>query len=263
MQTLSNEQWQKYLEEGYLKLGKVISDEKINALSQRIDDIMLDKAEVDTNKLMMQLDSDSGAYNDAGVQTKGHKGATLNYRKIQNLEYDALFMEYMQHPLFRNICERTHGEDQNIDIFRAMFMNKPAGKGTILPWHQDRWTFLKQDPQITIWTALDPATIQNGCVEIIPGTHKKLINPDHPSGFLEPDMITPYNPEQNKVYMELEKGESVLLHNWLLHSSNINNSNISRRAFSVCYMDGDTKLSNPETPYPFNRVFNKRVLEKV
>ena len=32
---------------------------------------------------------------------------------------------------------------------RAMFMNKPANKGTFLPWHQDRWTALDRDPQIT------------------------------------------------------------------------------------------------------------------
>jgi phytanoyl-CoA hydroxylase len=41
--------------------------------------------------------------------------------------------------------------------------------------------------------------------------------------------------------MELEAGEVVLLHNWLLHSSDVNRSSRSRRAFSVCVMDADTR----------------------
>ena len=67
---------------------------------------------------------------------------------------------------------------------RAMFMNKPARRGAVLPWHQDRWTGLDPDPLVTIWTALDPCTIDNGCMRIIPASHRKLVNPDSLSGFL-------------------------------------------------------------------------------
>jgi hypothetical protein len=46
---------------------------------------MLGTAEIDYNQLLMQMDSTSGKYEDAGEQSKGHKGASLDYRKIQNL----------------------------------------------------------------------------------------------------------------------------------------------------------------------------------
>jgi ectoine hydroxylase-related dioxygenase (phytanoyl-CoA dioxygenase family) len=49
--------------------------------------------------------------------------------------------------------------------------------------------------------------------------------------------------------LELAAGEVVLFHNWLLHSSDINRSGIPRRAFSVCYMDAETIVSNENT-YP-------------
>ena len=43
--------------------------------------------------------------------------------------------------------------------------------------------------------------------------------------------------------MKLALGEVVLLHNWwTLHSSGTNPTQTSRRAFSVCYMDGETKI---------------------
>ncbi|MED5415867.1 MAG: phytanoyl-CoA dioxygenase family protein, partial [Candidatus Latescibacterota bacterium] len=50
-------------------------------------------------------------------------------------------------------------------------------------------------------------------------------------------------------YLELEAGEVVLLHNWLLHTSDVNRSKQSRRAFSVCYMEAATVANNDAT-YP-------------
>ena len=53
-------------------------------------------------------------------------------------------------------------------------------------------------------------------------------------------MIEQYAPAKQTVYCEMEQGEAILLHNWLLHSSDKNASPQSRRAFSVCYMDART-----------------------
>ena len=126
-----------------------------------------------------------------GPQSKGHKLATLSYRKIQDLEFDPLFLRYMQRPLFKHICERAYGLGTPVSSYRAMFMNKPAHEGTDLAWHQDRWTSLDRDPLITIWTALDPAREDNGCMWVTPGRHNKLINPSDGSGFLPPNRRKP------------------------------------------------------------------------
>ncbi len=242
---ITAKQWEQYEQDGYLLLGRLLSSEDLAALQRRIDDIMLGKASIDYDRLLMQLDSLDGKYEHAGIQSKGFKGATLDYRKIQDLEFDDLFLSYMQRPIFREICAYVYGPQTPISIFRAMFMNKPAHRGTLLPWHQDRWSHLDQDPLITIWTALDPATIANGCVEVVPGSHKLgLINPDHPSGFVSEEQAAKY--ASGGIYLELAAGEVVLLHNWLLHRSDINSTAISRRALSVCYMDGWTRASNGE-----------------
>jgi len=238
---ITQQQWQFYQENGYVNLGKLLSDQDLEVLRQRIDDIMLGKADVNYDKMLMQLDSKTGDYADMGAQTRGHKGPTLEYRKIQDLEFDPRYLAYMQRPIFADICRRHYG-DAPIACFRAMFMNKPAHKGTYLPWHQDRWSFLDRDPLVTVWTALDPATIGNGCVQVIPGSHKHgLINPDHNSGFLTKEQAARYCPRDKVVYLELKPGEVALLHNWLLHSSDVNQTDISRRAFSVCYMDARTR----------------------
>ncbi len=88
---------------------------------------------------------------------------------------------------------------------------------------------------------MDPATIANGCVQIVPKSHRYgLINPTHPSGFLSQAQSAAICTEDRIVYLELEPGESVLLHNHVLHASDVNRSSQSRRALSVCYMDART-----------------------
>jgi hypothetical protein len=238
---ITDAQWRQFEEDGYLKLGRVLTDEELSTLQKEIDDIMLGRADVQYDRLLMQLDSTTGEYKDAPEQSKGWKGATLAYRKIQDLEHDPKFMEFLSGSLFRDICARAYGDDAPVACFRAMFMNKPSHQGTKLPWHQDAWTDLDRQPLITVWTALDPATKANGCVEAIPGSHRDgLVNPVHSSGFLSEEQAAELCTPEKTVYLELEAGEAVLLHNWLMHSSDVNRTDISRRGFSVCYMDGRT-----------------------
>lgn len=241
MSTLTADQWARFERDGYLPLGPVLDAGELAALQTRIDDIMLGRAPLDYERIMMQLDSTTGDIADAGPQTKGHKGATLAYRKIQDLELDPLFLACMQKPLFRHICSTVYGADARVACFRAMFMNKPSEKGTPLAWHQDRWTDLDRDPLVTIWIALDPATIANGCVQVIPGSHHALVNPEDSSGFLRRDQIDALLAAHKPVYLEVPAGEALLLHNWTLHSSDVNSTPIPRRAFSVCYMDAATQ----------------------
>jgi len=256
--SITDQQWREYEELGYLKIGS-IGPEALRKMQERIDAIMLGRAAVDYDRMLMQRDSDTGRYDDAGVQSKGFKGATLNYRKIQDLEYDPLFLEYLQHPCFEALCQRVYGEAARVAIFRAMFMNKPANKGTFLPWHQDRWTDLDRDPLLTVWTALDPATRENGCVQVVPRSHRHgLINPSHPSGFLSEAQAAAICTEDRIVHVELEPGEVVILHNYLLHASDVNRSGQSRRAFSVCYMDAATLQNGAPNPFPI--AFGERAL---
>ena len=248
MTTLTDEEWAQYARDGYMRLGKVLSDEELSALQERINALMLGTADVDYSRFLMQVDSEDGKYEHAGEQSRGFKGARLDYRKIQDLEFDPLFRAFMEEPIFAHICEHVYGKGHPIAAFRAMFMNKPARRGTFLPWHQDRWNYLDRDPLITLWTALDPATKANGCVQVVPGSHSQgLINPSHSSGFLTKEQSEVHATPENILFLELEPGEAVLMHNYLLHGSDVNNTDISRRAFSVCYMDANTVTTSGET----------------
>ena len=178
--TLGGGDWRRFEAEGMVRIGR-LDAATLSRLRDGLDDIMLGRADVPYDRLLMQLDSSSGNYADLGRQTKGFKGATLNYRKIQDLELARVFRNYLETPVFHAICRRVYGEVP-IACFRAMAMIKPAGAGTRLPWHQDRWRALDRDPLVTIWTSLDDANAKSGGLEVIPGSHRRgVLNPSHPS----------------------------------------------------------------------------------
>ncbi len=213
---------------------------------------MLGDADVDYDQLMMQLDPPSGDAGDLGERTLGFKGPSLSYRKIEGLEIDGLFRSLVQHPVAAQICRRMYGDGVAVATFRSMLMNKPARGGTPLVWHQDRWAWLDRDPLVTLYTALDAATDETGGVHVIAGSHHTLVNPADDSAFLEPVHYAQHCPPERQVALELEAGDVVLLHNWLIHRSGVNHSATPRRAFSVCYMDArDRRLPGPHPPRRF------------
>jgi len=231
-----------------------VSNGELHALQRRIDDIMMGTAAVPYDRIMMQLDATTGQRKDLSNQTKGHKGATLAYRKMQGLEFDPLFLSYMQKPLFQDISERAYGREIPISIMRAMFMNKPAQQGTKLPWHQDYFSGMDHPPIATIWMALDDSTIENGCVIVLPGSHRHFPDEDHFS-FLNDEQVSEVLTKYQSTTLECAAGEGILLHNRLLHSSEVNSTIRPRRAFSACYMDGRAKVvgvkqpNNPEVSF--------------
>ena len=246
--SIGDEQWREYEQKGYLRLGRVLDDEELAALQERIDGIMLGRVRYPT--LQMQLDT-GGAYEDLPDPVAGHPEATLAYRKLQGLEADPLVLEFIRRDLFREICAWHYGKHAAISIFRAMVMNKPAGQGTYLPWHQDAgdvWK-LDRDPLVTTWIALDRATRMNGCVQVIPGSHRLGLLSKNGST-LSPEHVRQYCPDGAAEYLELEAGEGLLLHNWLLHRSDINHTDRPRRALSACYMDGRTLNTLTGTRFP-------------
>jgi polysaccharide pyruvyl transferase WcaK-like protein len=260
---LTEQQWNDYSRDGFLHLGQVLEPEEVAALQRRADDLAL--GNVRNPGVQMQLDT-GGVYEELAAIVPAFDRGTVLYRKIQGLEADELYSRLVRHPLFLEICARVYGAHAPVSIFRAMVMNKPAGQGTILPWHQDGgavWA-LDRDPLVTIWVALDPATRANGCVEIVPGTHRLGLLSTFGSTITEEDAARCCPPESVQP-LEVESGHAVLLHNWLIHRSGVNPSPLPRRAFTACYMDGRTQSiltgnhfpliagSLPAEPYPYVR----------
>ncbi|NUP99620.1 MAG: phytanoyl-CoA dioxygenase family protein [Armatimonadetes bacterium] len=252
---LTDTQMRQWEEDGFVRLGQVMSDAQLEALRARIDDIMLGRIRYEG--MYFQLDSETGAYGDLKFN-HGWTEASLNYRKIQDLERDPLFLEFMQHPTFRGLSRQLVAEE--ISVFRAMFMNKPAHRGTHLPYHQDggdQWG-LDREHFVTVWTALDDATIENGCVQVIPGSHKLGLLSAH-GHTITAEQEAEFARDEDSVFLECRAGESILLHNYVLHRSGINQIERPRRAFSVVYMDAATRSTKSGQAFP--KIFGEGALQ--
>jgi len=263
MANLSDEQLRHFEQYGYLQLGTVLDESQLDALRRRLDAIML--GEIRNPGLQFQLDT-GGAYEALADPVAGLPEKTLGYRKVQGLETDPLFLELIQRPLFRDVCASQYGRHASVSIFRAMLMNKPAGQGTYLPWHQDAgdvWR-LDRDPVVTVWIAIDRATRANGCLQFVPGSHRLGLLSKYGST-VSPEHAAIHCPDDAVRYLEVDAGEAVALHNWVLHRSGVNPTDAPRRALVFSYMDGRTlnaltgkrfpvvfgEAEPPETAMPF------------
>ena len=125
---------------------------------------------------------------------------------------------------------------------QSMFIFKQPGIGGEVVPHQDS-TFLATDPPsvIGLWLALEDATLENGCLWALPGSHKAGV---HKKFIRNPqDISVSFTGEMPKIDsskftpVEVKAGTLVLLHGANLHMSKENTSGKSRHAFSVHFVE--------------------------
>lgn len=241
-------------EHGWARLGLVASDEALETLRARADAIMLGRANPEA--FFFQLDGDTGRYEDL-VFGRGYEGPSLEYRKIEKLEADPVFRAWLENALFERVVRAAVGAD--VTLYRATLFSKGARGGTELPWHQDGGSFwgLSRDPELQIWTALDDAPEEAGCVEVVDGTHTAGLS--RPLGGMIPKNIyEAANADARKMALPARAGEVLLIHNYLWHRSGRNVSGRARRAFSVAYMPASTYcLRQKRAPRSFVKVFER------
>ena len=230
--------WEFFDLHGSMPLGPMVTAEEVTALRTRADDLAL--GHFRNNRVVIQRDT-GGSYEDLPSAEPQSEEGSLCYRKINGLESDELFSVLLRHPLCDEIFRKIYGHHAGMSTFRAMVMNKPAHQGTELPWHQDGGTVwqLDRDPLMTVWIALDDATKEKGCVEVVTGSHHLGLLSTYGSTITEKDAYR-HCAAPRRRYLELPAGHGFLLHNWLIHRSGTNQTGDPRRAFTACFMDART-----------------------
>ena len=120
------------------------------------------------------------------------------------------------------------------------------------PWHQD-WWYWHGTNKLSAWLALDDATPDNGCLKIIPGSHRQVFQSsrkDGDHGFVH--RIIPADIEGLPVEtIEVKAGDAFFFHDLLLHSSYPNTSGRDRWSMIPTYRDASQKddATNWSKPY--------------
>ncbi|KAF8390003.1 hypothetical protein HHK36_024523 [Tetracentron sinense] len=125
--------------------------------------------------------------------------------------------------------------------FIALVESQPGIGGEVVP-HQDNSFLYTEPPTCTgLWLALEDATIINGCLWAIPGSHKdglvkRFIRDEEGVHF---DRPSPSYDHKDFVSVEVKAGSLVILHGDIIHQSFENQSSKSRHAYSLHVVDTD------------------------
>lgn len=151
----------------------------------------------------------------------------------------------MHHPGVVGILTDLLGP--NVKAMQSMFFVKNAGKPG-QAWHQDEFYIPTRDRSLVgAWIALDDATIENGCLWVIPGSQRPgVIWRTRPHGnpeFDGADEATGFPwPESAAIPVEVKAGDVVFFNGYLLHRSLKNRSRGFRRALVSHYMRAESLL---------------------
>ncbi len=156
------------------------------------------------------------------------------------LAYDTWFLTVARRPDILDMVEQLIGGD--IALWNSSFFAKPAKVGTRTPWHQDgEYWPIQPLATCTVWIAIDASTTENGCLRVIPGSHKSQRLAKHNRSeasniALNLELDREEFNESDAVDITLKPGEISLHDVYLYHGSEANVSEHSRRGMTLRYM---------------------------
>ena len=163
-------------------------------------------------------------------------GYNLQHRWAHDLATDDRILDYI---------EKGLGPD--VVLWATVFWYKEPHNTKYIPWHQDA-SYWPMEPRInlTAWIALGPTFPENGCLRLIPGSHKQWLDDEYRpldqnaafSKGLKPDQVD----ESKALDVAMEPGDVVFFSEATLHGSNANVSDVPRVAFSL-------RLTTPEVKF--------------
>ena len=155
-------------------------------------------------------------------------------------------LDALRHP--RIVDGLTSVVGPNVKAMQSMLFVKSEGKPG-QAWHQDEFFIPTRDRSLTaVWIALDDATVENGCLWVLPGSHRRgVIYPARDQDDPRFDCSTeaydfPYTDDQ-AVPVEIPAGTALFFNGYLLHRSLENSGRHGyRRALANHYMSAESLL---------------------
>lgn len=235
---LSDEQVSFFQEYGYVSGIRILTDEQIEALRSELEEFF----------------------------DPSHEGRELWYEyhsnetgDPNNVLFHALgawrlrpgFHDVLWNPAFTIPASQLL--DGPVRFWHDQLFCKPAHHGGVVAWHQDYsyWTRTKPMAHLTCWIGLDDATVDNGCIQYIPGSHKWDLLPV--TGLADDmDAIQTVLTDEQKaqfkpVAIELKAGEAAFHHPLMVHGSYENRTERPRRAMVINVIRDGVKSARDET----------------
>ena len=167
-------------------------------------------------------------------------------RKLMHFgKHDSRLAALSHHLKLLAVVRRLLGNKEP-ELFQEMALIKPPHIGREKPWHQDNAYFDLPfgTPVVGVWIALDEATVENGCMQLLPGYHRKgpIIHFQRRDWQIcDTEMLG-----RKSVAAPLPPGGLLLFDGMLPHGTPHNGSAMRRRALQFHYAPAGVKLNAQE-----------------
>ncbi len=221
---LNQDQVDRYMNEGYLIYPeKIFSDEKFEKLKAHFEKKLANLPE----------------------------GARPEGMDVPHFTDPALF-EWLFADEVLDLVEPILGPD--IALFSSHFICKPKGDGRKVPWHEDSFYWkgmLEPMEVVTVWMAIDPSGLENGCMYVKPKTHRlgqkgfsNYESVDGTRNVFETEIINPDREPFEELPCVLAPNHASMHDGRLMHGSAANTSDIRRCGYTMRYMSSASTLNS-------------------
>ncbi|MDR6549095.1 phytanoyl-CoA dioxygenase family protein [Paenibacillus qinlingensis] len=244
LRDLTEEHVKQFWARGYLVVEQALSMEEVNTSLAAVMDIL------------------SGASTGTKIQfvkprneLKTLEEIELAARKLSDyIDHEPRLRDIAYHPSIMEALSKLFGENAKVAQDQAIL--KPPTGGAEKPWHQDMaYGPLAYDKAVIgLWTALDPAELDNGCMHIIPYSHREGGAPHY--AVRDWQLCDSTVQVEHDMAVPLQPGGVLIFHGLLHHGTPPNFSAKRRRALQVHYApESASKLS----PKEYKRMFTNEM----
>ncbi|MFD0960161.1 phytanoyl-CoA dioxygenase family protein [Paenibacillus chungangensis] len=237
---LTQEQIKEFDEKGFIKGDLILNDQEVELLRKEAELVMSGKS-VNKPVLNRNLLDGSSEYGMSMSKTE---------TVIQIVNIWMASEAYLNHAANLRVCEETAQlcRSNTLRIWHDQFLYKPPVTGGPTGWHQDHpaWPIIQPPDLVSAWIALDDATIENGAMWMVPGSHKWGNQNKHirsTSDFKpyhnQPELL-PMGAKVEAEPFEIKKGQVGYHHCLTWHGGSHNRTDTKRRAIAVHYMPEHT-----------------------
>jgi len=221
---LSDAEIAHYRAEGWVIPAFRLPNAQVESLRDALEQLLRDNPGVRPEKLVSaHIEGDNGE----GANREGVKGS-------------ARFLELAMDREIVDLVSGVIGDD--VILWGCHVFCKPAAEGYETPWHQDgHYWPIRPLANCTAWVALEPSTVANGCLRVIPRSHlgqhlHEHLNEERTDLTLNQRLAAGSFDEDSAVDLELQPGQMSLHDVYMIHGAAANRSAQRRTGVALRYM---------------------------
>lgn len=222
---------------------------------------MMDRVRRDLAEMREPIEFEADVHYPGSPESRISPGGQTVRRLRQVLSRDPVFQEWVCYPPLLEVLRHLLGSPVTCPLaHHNCVMTKHPYYSSDTEWHRDIrfWNF-QNGELVNAWLALGPERLENGCLKLIPGSHRMTIEADRLD---EQKFLDRHHPDNQPLLdtvetVELDQGDLLLFHAKSFHAASRNNTDQTK--FSAVFtfhgpenrpLPGSKSASFPELILP-------------